>query len=73
MRVRSLAALALAVLASSVGSARADAIPPPGRPEWDDTPMPMPTDPDEVFAFMLAVAIVALLALATRAARRRAR
>ena len=73
MRVRWLAALTLALLSSGVGSARADAIPPPGRPEWDDTPMPMPSDPDEVFALMIGVAVVALLALATRAVRRRAR
>lgn len=71
MRLRSLAALT--VLSTGVATARADAIPPPGRPEWDDTPMPMPSDPDEVFALVLAVAIVALLALATRAVRRRAR
>lgn len=36
MRARSLAALALAVLSSTVGSARADAIPPPGRRKLGD-------------------------------------
>ncbi len=73
MRVRPLAAVALAALASGAGSAQADIIPSPIRPQWDDTPMPTPSDPDEVFALMIAVAIVALLALVTRAARRRAR
>ena len=73
MRVRSLAALALAVLSSGAGSARADIIPSPIRPQWDDTPMPMPSDPEELFALMVAVAVLAVGAIVRGALRRRAR
>lgn len=73
MRVRPLAAVALAALASGAGSAQADIIPSPIRPQWDDTPMPMPSDPEELFALMAVVAVLALGALARGALRRRTR
>lgn len=44
-------------LAATNSVARADAIPEPGRPEWDDTPMPMPSEPPEVVLVGVALAI----------------
>ena len=45
----------------------ADALPSPGRPDWEDTPLPMP---DEVGLVVAAAALV-LGAIAWWAARRR--
>ncbi len=58
----------LASLASAV--ARADAVPPPGRPEWPDTPLPMPDDPPALAAWCLALALgVTMIWAHTRKAR----
>lgn len=49
------------------GVARADVPPPPTRPDWPDTPLPMPSDPF-VFVALAAVLVVAV-AVAHRARR----
>ena len=41
----------LALAASS--RARADVLPSPGRPEWDDTPLPMPDGPPDVVILLV--------------------
>ncbi len=45
----------------------------PSRPEWDETPMPMPSDPEEVLAFVVALGVAALVWLAMSLLRKRAR
>lgn len=46
-------------------AARADVAPDPGRPEWNDTPLPMPAEPSPellaVTALMLAFAAIVWL------------
>jgi len=58
-----LGALALAIVVgwSVAATAIADAVPSPGRPEWHETPMPMPDDPPiEIAAISAIVAAIAL-------------
>ena len=40
--------------------ARADVAPEPGRPEWSDTPLPQPTEPEEIAVFALALVLMAV-------------
>ncbi len=54
----------------SASIATADVLPSPTRPEWDDTPIPMPSDPTELAAIALASVALFGLALAWRARRR---
>lgn len=51
-----LLALALVVLPAL---ARADMIPPPRRPDWNDPPAPLPLPPEVFVASMVVVASVA--------------
>lgn len=48
--------------------AHADALPMPGRPEFDDTPVPMPSEP-ELFSLALVVLLVGLFYAVARARR----
>lgn len=51
--------LAVAALHLLACVAHADALPSPGRPDFDDTPLPMPDEPEE----MAAIGVMALLGL----------
>jgi hypothetical protein len=51
--------------------ARGDVLPDPGRPEWDDTPMPMPDGPEGLA--LTVVLVAAGLALFVVFRRREAR
>jgi hypothetical protein len=58
----------LALLAIALPVARADVAPSPGRPEWDETPMPMPDEaPVEIAVVLLGVALVAARGARSRA------
>ena len=62
MRVRVLSSCVVAITAVisawiAPSLARADALPPPGRPEWPDTPLPMPDDPPALAAWCVVFAL----------------
>lgn len=66
------AALVVLALAATNSVARADAIPGPGRPEWDDTPMPMPGEPPDAATLVVGLLCAGGAAWAMRRAARRA-
>ena len=55
------------VLACSAGAAFADVAPDPGRPDFDDTPLPMPDEPEDWAACAALLAAISLMALRKRA------
>lgn len=52
----------LGALALWLGRARADVPPSPDRPEWDETPLPMPSELGAWVAVVIALALVAAIA-----------
>jgi hypothetical protein len=56
-------ALALGLMAAVVPAARADVLPPPQRPAWDQHPPPLPEPPPEKDLERVALATLAGLAL----------
>lgn len=66
--------LGLVVCLASAAAARADALPGPQRPEWDNPPAPLPEPlEEEVWRRLLPAALLAAALLAAGRARKPAR
>lgn len=59
---------ALVLVLGPASIAAADVLGPPTRPQWDDTPIPMPADPTEV-AIVVALFALVVVGLFLRARR----
>jgi hypothetical protein len=55
--VKTLLAVVVLLSCLATAGARADATPSPARPEWDHTPVPMPTGPPEDVRALALMAI----------------
>jgi len=69
--MRSLTLLVVITAALVSAEARADVIPPPTRPAWDEHPAPLPTPPEDRTPLVVGLAVSAgSLAVATWWSRR---